>query len=72
MGLSCLYSNDNFSLYPFPVVVELVNQAVFCAFSDNELPDYIMVMVANKKTIQQIHTDLQLFLGDNTEQFVEW
>ena len=29
-------------------------------------------MVANKKTIQQIHTDLELFLGDDTEEFVDW
>ena len=39
---------------------------------DNELPDYIMVMLANKKTIHQINNDLQLFLGDNTNRFTEW
>lgn len=31
-----------------------------------------MVMIANKKTIQQIANDLQLFLGDNTETFTHW
>jgi hypothetical protein len=30
---------------------------------DDELPDYIMVMVANKKTKEQMSTDLSLFLG---------
>lgn len=40
--------------------------------TDNELPDYIMVMLANKKTMNQISTDLQLFLGENTDQFIDW
>lgn len=41
-------------------------------FSDDELPDYVMVMVANKRTRAQMEDDLQLFLGDNTELFVSW
>ncbi|XP_020287077.1 zinc finger CCCH domain-containing protein 14 [Pseudomyrmex gracilis] len=39
---------------------------------DEELPDYILVMVANKKTRQQMHDDLNLFLEDCTTEFVEW
>ena len=39
---------------------------------DNELPDYIMVMLVNKKTFQQINNDLQLFLGTHTNHFTEW
>uniref|UniRef100_A0A674B6B0 Zinc finger CCCH domain-containing protein 14 n=1 Tax=Salmo trutta TaxID=8032 RepID=A0A674B6B0_SALTR len=35
----------------------------------NSLPDYIMVMVANKKTSQQMSDDLALFLGNNTIKF---
>ena len=31
-----------------------------------------MVMVANQKSIQQINSDLQLFLGDNTNRFTKW
>ena len=42
------------------------------AYIDNELPDYIIVMLANKKTMLQIKNDLQLFLGNNTEQFTDW
>ena len=42
------------------------------SFADNELPDYIMVMLANKKTVHQINNDLQLFLGDNTNLFTSW
>ncbi|KAI8432337.1 hypothetical protein MSG28_004751 [Choristoneura fumiferana] len=34
--------------------------------------DYVMVMVANKRTRAQMEDDLQLFLGDNTELFVNW
>lgn len=36
------------------------------------MPDYIIVMLANKKTILQIKNDLQLFLGANTDQFSDW
>ncbi len=39
---------------------------------DNELPDYITVMLANNKTMSQINQDLQLFLGDNTNRFTSW
>ncbi|XP_074471632.1 zinc finger CCCH domain-containing protein 14 isoform X2 [Sebastes fasciatus] len=42
------------------------------AYIDEELPDYIMVMVANKKTSQQMADDLSLFLGNNTSKFTEW
>lgn len=41
-------------------------------FSDEELPDYIMVLVANKKTKDQMDDDLSLFLGHNTERFTSW
>ena len=37
-----------------------------------ELPDYIMVMVANKKSEEQMTEDLTLFLGDNADQFTSW
>lgn len=39
---------------------------------DDELPDYIMVMVANQKDVMQMSTDLELFLGDNAEPFTLW
>ncbi|XP_053737639.1 zinc finger CCCH domain-containing protein 14 [Synchiropus splendidus] len=42
------------------------------AYIDEELPDYIMVMVANKKTSQQMADDLALFLGNNTIKFTAW
>lgn len=41
-------------------------------YVDDELPDYIMVMVANKRTRSQMETDLQLFLRENTVEFVGW
>uniref|UniRef100_A0A672TT76 Zinc finger CCCH domain-containing protein 14 n=1 Tax=Strigops habroptila TaxID=2489341 RepID=A0A672TT76_STRHB len=37
-----------------------------------ELPDYIMVMVANKKSQEQMTEDLSLFLGNNTVRFTVW
>ncbi len=42
------------------------------AYVDDELPDYIMVMVANKKSEDVMREDLALFLGDNTVAFVGW
>jgi len=39
---------------------------------DNELPDYIMVLLANKKTQRQIENDLQLFLAGSTSSFTAW
>ncbi|XP_059157937.1 zinc finger CCCH domain-containing protein 14-like [Physella acuta] len=42
------------------------------AYVDDELPDYIMVMVANKKSRAQMSHDLGLFLGGNTETFTGW
>ncbi|KDR21692.1 Zinc finger CCCH domain-containing protein 14 [Zootermopsis nevadensis] len=41
-------------------------------YVDEELPDYIMVMVANKRSREQMDDDLQLFLGSNTEEFTGW
>ncbi|VDM97643.1 unnamed protein product [Thelazia callipaeda] len=41
-------------------------------YVDEELPDYIMVMIANKKEKVQMKEDLLLFLGKNAEKFVDW
>ena len=40
--------------------------------TDDELPDYIMVMVANKRSQLQMIEDLHLFLGDNSKMFCDW
>lgn len=41
-------------------------------FVDNELSDYIMVMVANQRSRYQMKDDLSLFLGKDTDDFVNW
>lgn len=41
-------------------------------YIDDELPDYVMIMVANKRSKKQMREDLNLFLGENTEIFVNW
>ncbi|CAG9826711.1 unnamed protein product [Diabrotica balteata] len=41
-------------------------------YVDDELPDYIMVMVANRRTKAQMNEDLYLFLNEKTSPFVEW
>ena len=38
-------------------------------YIDDELPDYVMIMVANKRPKQQMLVDLNLFLGSNTGKF---
>lgn len=35
-------------------------------YIDDELPDYVMIMVANKRSKSQMQQDLNLFLGSNT------
>lgn len=39
---------------------------------EEELPDYIMVMVANQRSRDQMQDELGLFLADQTDEFVEW
>lgn len=41
-------------------------------FTDEELPDYVMVMVANKRNKEQMDEDLHLFLGKHTSLFTSW
>lgn len=41
-------------------------------YSDDELPDYVMVMVANKRSKNQMNEDLNLFLANKTSLFVNW
>lgn len=41
-------------------------------YIDDELPDYVMIMVANKRSRDQMVEDLSLFLDKNTEVFVNW
>lgn len=41
-------------------------------YIDDELPDYVMIMVANKRSKEQMTSDLSLFLGKNTDVFVNW
>ena len=42
------------------------------AYVDEELPDYIMVMVANNRNKDQMEEDLGLFLNQNTKAFTNW
>ena len=54
-------------------VVHRLKSVSFLHFSvDEELPDYIMVMIANKRTKEQMSNDLDLFLGENTNHFTNW
>jgi len=36
------------------------------------LPQYIVAMLENKKSKNQITENLQVFLGNDTKAFVEW
>ena len=41
-------------------------------YVDDELPEYIMVMIANKRSHDQMIEDLNLFLNDEADKFVSW
>ncbi|TRY78838.1 hypothetical protein TCAL_06758 [Tigriopus californicus] len=51
------------------IKAKLVELAVYV---DDELPDYIMVMVANRKSPEQMKQDLGLFLNEHNQVFVDW
>ncbi|KAL5111162.1 Zinc finger CCCH domain-containing protein 14 [Taenia crassiceps] len=53
------------------IKVFLTKLSALGAFADEELPDYITVMVANKKKRSSMIKDLQLFLGSQTELFTD-
>jgi len=42
------------------------------AYVDDELPDYIMIMIANRKKKEQMSESLSLFLGNNAKTFTKW
>lgn len=42
------------------------------AYVDEELPDYIMVMIANRRSKSQMTSELSLFLGSHTDKFTDW
>lgn len=39
---------------------------------DEELPEYITVLIGNRKSRAQVEEDLVLFLDDNAKEFAEW
>lgn len=41
-------------------------------FVDDELPEYIMILVANQRSKAQIEKDLSLFLRNDTVNFTNW
>ena len=41
-------------------------------FADDVLPEYIMVMVKNRKAPNEIAEQLEFFVGDQTKDFVQW
>ena len=44
----------------------------FDAYIADELPAYILVMLDNKKPWKDITQELEVFLVESTEPFVEW
>ena len=49
-----------------------MNQCFIC--SDDQLSDYVMIMITNKKTEKQMTDDLELFLGgiQQSASFSAW
>jgi hypothetical protein len=50
----------------------LLNIIIIISDVDDELPDYVMIMIGNKKDKARMKSDLKLFLGENTSNFVDW
>lgn len=44
------------------------------AYVDDQLSDYVMIMITNKKTEKQMTEDLELFLGglEQAKEFSSW
>jgi len=44
------------------------------AYVDDQLSDYVMIMITNKKTEKQMTEDLELFLGglEQAQEFSSW
>lgn len=40
--------------------------------ADEELPNYVMVMVTNRRSKAEMDRELNLFLGGNTATFTTW
>lgn len=45
---------------------------MFCEILDDELSNYVMVMVTNRRSKAEMDRELQLFLGANTSAFTSW
>lgn len=43
-----------------------------CEILDDELSNYVMVMVTNRRSKSEMDRELQLFLGANTSAFTSW
>ncbi|CDS40158.1 zinc finger CCCH domain containing protein 14 [Echinococcus multilocularis] len=73
-SISRLYLTMPYSSEFLSEIKELVKAKLseLGAFADEELPDYITVMVANRKKRSSMIKDLQLFLGSQTELFTDW
>lgn len=52
--------------------LSVFTSTLILSYLDDELPDYIMVMVANKRSRCQMTKDLNLFLSKKTSTFVNW
>lgn len=45
---------------------------LYCEYADDELSNYVMVMVTNRRSKVEMDRELQLFLGANTSAFTTW
>merc|ERR1712187_826829 len=53
-------------------IISLNNGCLTLNFLDDDLPNYIMIMMANRKTKKEMTEALTLFLNDRTEEFTTW
>ena len=71
--LNLVNSPINTLLTPIHVQAGIIEKLKeYDCYIDNDLPDYIMVLIANKKSSSQMKEDLSLFVGDHVSEYVDW
>lgn len=65
-SIICAFSIDFFLQSAIKAKLLEMGTGSQTGYIDDELPDYVMIMVANKRSKSQMTTDLNLFLGSNT------
>lgn len=66
-------SKQNFHFFGFfQSAIKAKLNEMGAGYIDEELPDYVMILLVNKKSRDAMEEALNLFLGESTTTFVAW